>query len=66
MACVPLQAPEAVQLVAFVDDHVSVLVAPAATEAGLAARLTVGVVLAVTVMVALACAMPPAPLHASV
>ena len=38
----PLQAPEAVQEVAFVADHVNVELPPLATELGLAAKLTVG------------------------
>jgi len=42
VAWVPLHAPDAVQLVASVDDQVSVLLAPAATVAGLALMDTVG------------------------
>jgi len=41
-ASVPLQAPEAVQEVAFVADQVKVELPPLATELGLAAKLTVG------------------------
>jgi len=41
-AFAPLHASDAVQLVAFVDDHVSVEAAPYATEVGLAERVTVG------------------------
>jgi len=65
VAFVPLQPPEAEQLVALVEDHVSVLVAPAATEAGLALKLTVGAAAAATVTVAPDCAEPPAPVHES-
>jgi hypothetical protein len=41
-ALAPDQAPEAVQAVAFVDDHVRVEPLPLATVLGLAIRLTVG------------------------
>lgn len=41
-ALVPDQAPEAVQAVAFVDDHVSLELLPLATVLGLAIRVTVG------------------------
>ena len=41
-ALVPDQAPEAVQAVAFVDDHVRLALLPLATVLGLAVRLTVG------------------------
>ena len=66
MAFEPLQPPDAVQPVAFVEDHVSVLLLPAVIAVGLAARLTVGIGLLVTVTDALDCAVPPAPVHASV
>lgn len=42
MARAPDHAPLAVQLVALVELHVSVEVAPLVTEVGFAARLTVG------------------------
>jgi hypothetical protein len=42
VACEPLQLPLAVQEVAFVDDHVRVVVAPSTTLVGLAVRVTVG------------------------
>lgn len=38
----PVHAPEAVQAVALVEDHISVEVLPLVTELGLALRLTVG------------------------
>ena len=41
-ALVPDQAPEAVQAVAFVDDHVRLELLPLATVLGLAVRATVG------------------------
>jgi hypothetical protein len=41
-ALVPDQAPEAVQAVAFVDDHVRLELLPLATVLGLAIRVTVG------------------------
>jgi len=41
-ALVPDQAPEAVQAVAFVDDHVRLELLPLATVLGLAVRVTVG------------------------
>jgi hypothetical protein len=61
----PVQAPEAVQVVAFVDDQVKVEAPPLATLVGLAASDTVGAG-AVTVTVADCAAEPPAPLHVSV
>jgi hypothetical protein len=71
VAFVPLHAPEAVQLVAFVLLHVSVDRPPAVTDVGLAERLTVGapgvgvgvgeVELTVTETERLA--VPPAPVH---
>ena len=65
VACVPLQAPLAVQEVAFVEDHVSVALSPTVIEVGLIARVTVGTA-AFTVNSADACALPPAPLQVSV
>jgi hypothetical protein len=47
----PLHAPLAVQLVALVDDHVSVLDPPLAMLVGLAAKVTVGTGATVTVTV---------------
>lgn len=43
VACVPLQAPDATQLAASAEDHVSVLEAPAVIDVGMAFRETVGV-----------------------
>ena len=70
--CVPLvalepdQAPEAVQEVALVEDHVSVELLPLAMELGLAARLTVGAEAAeVTETVATWVALPPVPVQVS-
>jgi hypothetical protein len=56
---VPDQLPEAVQLVAFVDDHVSFDVVPDVTDVGDAANVTVGLML----MNAVAEAVPPAPVQ---
>ena len=52
VALEPDQAPEAVQEVALVDDHVSVDPLPLATVLGLALRLTPAVGVGVTVTVA--------------
>lgn len=51
VASLPDQAPEAVQEVAFLEDHSRVELAPNATVLGLAVKLTVGAV-AFTVTVA--------------
>ena len=61
-ALVPLQPPDAVQLVAFVADQVSVDVAPLLMVLGLAERVTVGAA-AVTVTVADCAAVPPEPVQ---
>jgi hypothetical protein len=62
-AFAPLQPPEAVQLVAFVDDQERVELEPAATVVGLALRSTVGAGVAwLTVTVALRLLVPPTPL----
>lgn len=55
----PLHAPEAVQLTAFVEDQVNVLLAPAAMVAALAVKVTVAGA-AVTVIVVVAWAETPA------
>ena len=60
----PDQAPEAVQAVAWVDDQVSVELAPRATVLGLALRLTVGAG-GVTDTVTDCDALPPVPLQVS-
>ena len=64
-ALLPDQAPEAVQEVAWVLDHVRVELAPLATVLGLAVKLTVGAA-DVTVTVADCAALPPAPVQVSV
>lgn len=58
----PLQPPEAVQPVAFVEDQVSRDVLPLAMVVGLAPSVTVGV----TFTVAVWAAVPPGPLHVRV
>jgi len=66
-AFVPLQPPDAVHDVAFVDDQVNVLLLPLATEVGDADNDTVGVgVELVTVTEVLAWRVPPAPVQLSV
>ena len=65
----PDQAPEAAQLVAFVDDHDSIDVPFALIDSGLALRSTVGAGGGgepLTVTVALFDVVPPAPVQASV
>jgi hypothetical protein len=64
----PLQAPLAVHAVAFVDDQFRVAAAPTVTEVGLTVMVTVGagVTGATVVITAVACALPPAPVHVSV
>lgn len=61
VALEPDQPPEAVQLVALLDDHVNVELPPTAMAAGLASSVTVGGELTVTVVLALA--EPPEPLQ---
>jgi hypothetical protein len=65
VALAPLQLPEAVQLVASVEFHVSVEEPPLETVAGLAVNVTVGAG-ATTVTVVLWLALPPAPVQVSV
>jgi hypothetical protein len=60
----PDQAPEAVHVVAFVDDHVSVEALPLATVLGLAVKLTVGAA-PMTETVADCVALPPVPVQVS-
>jgi hypothetical protein len=64
----PLQPPEAVQALAFVELQVSVAAAPLTTAAGLAVSAIVGGggVTAVTVTVEIAGLVPEAPAHVSV
>jgi len=63
VARLPLHAPDAVQPVALVDDHVSVADPPTVTDVGLAVSDTVGGGggAAVTVTVVDALALPPGP-----
>ncbi len=61
----PVQPPEALQEVAFVEDQVRVEVAPNATVLGLAEIVTAGAGV-VTETVAACTALPPAPVHVSV
>lgn len=65
VASLPLQPPEAVQDVAFLDDQDNVELLPLATVLGLALKLTVGAG-EVTVTVADCAALPPAPVQVSV
>lgn len=64
----PLQPPDAVQLVALVDDQLSVDEPPCATAGGAALSMTVGRVPPIgdTVTVTDCAALPPAPAHVSV
>lgn len=63
----PLQSPEALQLEALVDDQVSIEVSLTLTVVGSALSETVGAGgVALTVTVALFCALPPAPEQLSV
>jgi hypothetical protein len=67
VALVPLQPPEALHDVAFVEFHVKVLLLPLLTEVGDADSETVGAgVGAVTVTDAVRCALPPEPVQLSV
>jgi hypothetical protein len=66
VAFVPVHAPEAVQLVAFVVDHVSLEVPPEATDVGDAENVSVGAVELVTVTVTERVIEPPDPVHVSV
>jgi hypothetical protein len=61
---VPVQAPDAVQVVEFVADQVTVEPLPLATVLGLAAKVTAGAG-AVTETVADWVALPPVPEQAS-
>ena len=66
VACVPVHPPLAVQLVALVDDHVSVALDPKVMLVGETASDTVGAAIAFTVKVAPEVALPPAPAQVSV
>lgn len=67
VALLPLQSPDAVHAVAFVEDHVSVELPPEFTVVGFALKLTVGAGggggAAVTVTDADFCVVPPAPVQ---
>jgi hypothetical protein len=65
VALAPVHAPEAVQAVALVLDHVRVEAAPLATVPGLAVSLTTGAGLE-TDTVADCEALPPLPVHVRV
>jgi hypothetical protein len=64
----PLQPPDAVQEVAFVEDHVSVDELPLTIEAGEAVKDIAGsgVGAVVTETIVDCAALPPAPVHVSV
>jgi hypothetical protein len=62
---VPVQAPDAVQVVEFVADQVRVEPLPLATVLGLAAKVTTGAA-AVTETVEDCAALPPVPVQVSV
>jgi len=64
MDLTPDQAPEAVQVVAFLDDHIRVDAAPLSIVLGLAAKATVGAG-GVTETVVACVALPPAPVQVS-
>jgi hypothetical protein len=63
---VPLQAPDAVQEVALVDDHDSVELSPTSTVVGFAVSVTVGAGWLTTVTVAPRLVVPPELVHDSV
>ena len=66
VAWFPDQAPLAVQLSASVLDQLRLLLSPAVIALGVALRLTLGAVGMLTVTVAEAVALPPAPLQVRV
>jgi hypothetical protein len=65
VACAPFQPPDAMQLVAPVELQLNVAPFPLMTLVGFVVSETVGAN-GITVTVALACAVPPAPLHVNV
>ena len=65
-ALVPLQPPDAIQLVALVLLQVNVELVPLITLVGTALSATVGAGLAVTVTIVVAELVPPKPVHKSV
>jgi len=62
----PDQPPEALQLVAFVEDQLSVEAEPVVTVPGVAPRVTVGLAGEDTLTVTDLVALPPGPLQLSV
>jgi hypothetical protein len=62
VACVPLQAPEAVHEVALVELQVNVAALPLATDVGDAVSMTVGTILTVVLEAKLG---PPSPAQIS-
>ncbi len=66
VALAPVQPPLAVQVVAFVDDHVRLVDDPVVTDGGVAVNVTMGNTGAVTVTDALADPDPPVPEHVNV
>ena len=65
-AFVPVQPPDAIQDVAFVDDQVNTDVPPLAIEDGLALKVRVGNGGVVTLTIADFVVVPPAPVQAKV
>ena len=66
VVCAPDQPPDAVQLLASVDDQFNVIVPPRLSLDGLAVMLTIGSLTAgssFTVTVTLSLAFPPSPLQ---
>lgn len=62
----PVQAPDAVHVVALVADQFNMLVAPLATDAGVALRVSVGAGIPTTAIAADWTLLPPAPLQVKV
>ena len=62
----PLHPPEALQLVALLEDQLSAEAEPLVTVAGLALRVTVGLAGADTLTVTDRVALPPEPVQVSV
>jgi hypothetical protein len=62
----PDQPPEPVQLLALVEDQLSIVAPPLLTVVGLALRLTVGLTGAETLTITDRLALPPGPLQVSV
>jgi len=66
IGCVPLQLPDAEQLVAFVELHVMTEDWPAVIDVGVAVRVTVGINAEETTTLADAAPDPPAPVQVRV